>query len=216
MKFKKEVYLIGGGPSLKGIDLNLLKDKTTIVTNKAIFDVPNPDMFITVDNSFFLKIKEKMKKFTSINAWKVFVVDLSYDYIRDEDGAFYDTRAKHHNPYKTSHVDTIIKAHKKEGIGFTWNDFRTGVNSGFCALQLAVLLGYEKIHLLGYDLCTTTRTHYHDGYPECKVDPFNILLTKYQEYFSKALPEILLRGIKVVSHSPISFLNEILLYEELK
>ena len=46
------IYVIGCGPSLKNFDWSLLKHKTTIAVNGAIYDTPKPDYFITGDSSF--------------------------------------------------------------------------------------------------------------------------------------------------------------------
>lgn len=217
MKFKnqEDVYLVAGGPSLQNFNWSLLKDKATIAINNAIFDVPDPDVFVTVDNSFFHKIKCKMKQFAETTAHKVFVVDMSYGYIVEEKGFFYDTRKRERKAYLTNCVDTIIKAYKQYGIGKHMNDFRTGKNSGFCALQLAYLKGFKRIHLLGFDLTVTEDTHYHNVYDGCFKHPFKQTLETYQKYFMRALPKILAQGTEVISHSSISTLNNTIPYEEL-
>jgi len=38
------------------------------------------------------------------------------------------------------------------GLSFEWPTLRTGKNSGYQAINLAILLGYKKLILLGYDM----------------------------------------------------------------
>ena len=38
------------------------------------------------------------------------------------------------------------------GLSFEWPKLRTGRNSGYQAINLAILLGYKKLILLGYDM----------------------------------------------------------------
>lgn len=206
---KKEVYIIGGGPSLLDFNFDLLKDKDTIAVNKSILDVPNPKYFITVDYTFLKKIE--IQKLKDVNTTKIFIVCLHFDFIKEENGQIIDI--KHNIIYNLQDFDVIIKSRVEGGIGFNLRDFRNGLNSGYCALQLAVALGYEKIYLLGLDLCnnqkytTNKQTHYHGGYGE-KAFSFDIKLEKYYQHFVKGLKEIKQNSnINVISLSPVSRLN---------
>jgi len=47
---------------------------------------------------------------------------------------------------------------------FNWNDVVEGFHTGFYALQIAELLGFEEIYLLGYDYYMKNgKLHYYDG-----------------------------------------------------
>jgi len=49
-----------------------------------------------------------------------------------------------------------------DGLSFEWPKLRTGGNSGYQAINLAVLLGYRRIILLGYDMQQTNgKNHWH-------------------------------------------------------
>ena len=104
-----------------------------------------------------------------------------------------------------------------EGSYSSFNDFRTGLNSGYCALQLAILLGYEKIYLLGIDLNPTSSTHYHKGYGT-KIKRFHALLLDYFKHFKEGLEQIKKddKGIEVISCSPTSKLNSIIQYQNIE
>ncbi len=54
-----EVYIVAGGTSLKEFDFSKLKNKTTIVSNKSIFDIPKANYFITTDYTFLNYLKSR-------------------------------------------------------------------------------------------------------------------------------------------------------------
>jgi hypothetical protein len=102
-------------------------------------------------------------------------------------------------------------------LGKGFNDFVHGSNSGFCAFQLALLLGYTNIYLLGIDLVVDKdRTHYHKGYPPTK--DFGGKLKTYLHSFDLAFPALrdLFPGVKVYSCSGISALNQYIEYRDIK
>jgi hypothetical protein len=114
--------------------------------------------------------------------------------------------------YDLSPYDLIVKARQANGCGFKWSEFCSGNNSGFCALQLAVLLGYTEIYLFGIDLNVGRGTHYHAMYTSARAR-FHRLLNEYFESFKQGLELIKNRGgIEVFSCSPISSLNDVIQY----
>jgi len=206
--FKNKVYIVGGGSSLKNFDFNSLKSEDTIVTNASIFDVPNPMCFITVDFSFINKIQNRMKEFNKIDCKKVFVADFSKGSLIESNG-----RIRDHIfgiDYILDPFDQVIKAKRSDGFGFTFTDFRTGLNSGYCALQMAILMGYKEIHLLGFDLICGDSTHYHDRYP-CNIR-FKRQLQCFYNNFEAGLNQLKVERpeIKIYSRSSISRLNKII------
>ena len=143
----KSVYIIGGGNSLRRFNFKTLKNKTTIAINRAFFFVPNPNYFITVDHSMLNKLNYRERRYLyNTKASKIFVVNLSLDYMKDEKGKIIDSR--YNTLYKLHEFNMIIKSYQSQGIGTSFSNFRSGNNSGYCALQLAVLLGFEEINLL--------------------------------------------------------------------
>lgn len=210
---REKVFIIGGGPSLENFDFSRLRGEDTIAVNKSIFDVPSPNYFITVDYTFLRKINTL--QFKSIKTTKIFVVDFSYPTLEEKNGQIIHT--KFDLIYDLNVFNLIIKSYKAEGIGYSFDDFRTGLNSGYCALQLAVILGYKEIILLGIDLNISDATHYHRGYGERK-DSFNCKLEKYYNYFGMGLGLLISsnRGINVYSCSPNSRLNQIISYKDVE
>jgi hypothetical protein len=176
------VFVVGGGPSLKGFDFFCLSNVNTIVVNNAVFDVPNPKYFITVDYTFIRKVgRDKLKAAPSS---KFFVVDRSYESIRKINGKYVDTRFG--LVYEDLDIfDHIVESYRQDEFGYRFDDFRTGLNSGYCALQLAIILGYKNIYLLGFDLNVSgAKTHFHGGYgesPEIFLPKLNTYLDKFRE-----------------------------------
>jgi len=211
------VFVVGGGPSLRGFDFGLLDGYDTIAINKAIFSVKDPTYFITIDYTFLRKIDKAALARTQCP--KFFVANYDNSYIKDVNGAIVDTRFN--LVYNLKDFDVIVKSKLSHGMGFTFSDFRNGVSSGFCGLQLAVLLGYTKIYLLGIDLSVDPAaaggTHYHGGYGE-PSDKFAGKLDRYFQEFKHGLERLqnARPDISVISCSPNSRLNEIIKYGSLE
>ena len=204
----RKVYIIGGGESLQRYDFNKLKNLETIAVNVSALDVPNPTYAVTADSSIFRRIQENY--FKSVKTTWVLVTNEAHCTMKWKDGRFVH---KDGFVYDLFCVNLVIRNSGVEGIGFAFNDFRTGWNSGFCAFQLAVLLGYEEIHLLGFDM---KGTHYHERYGTNKrIGKSNF--DKYYRNFVLALNTLREKrpNIRVVSRSKVSRLNGIIPYESL-
>lgn len=215
-KTNQEVNVIGGGSSLLGFDFDSLKNTNTICINRAIFDVPEPNYFITIDYTFFKKMTlEEFQRFQQERAFKIFIANMSDNEIVEKNNKFEDI--KHHIKYELSVFDLVLRSFRKDGIGFSFSDFRSGVNSGYCGLQLAVLLGYKVINLLGFDLTCSQQTHYHTAY-NSKPENFQTKLDIYLSFFRKGLEEIKQKdpSIQIYSCSPISSLNNQIPYKKIE
>lgn len=207
---KEDVYIIGGGSSLKGFDFEVLKPLDTIAVNMSALDVPNPTYSITADSNIFRKVQEGV--FKNVNTSWVLVTNPDHCSMKWKDGKFKHTNGYVYNLFA---VNMVIRNAGVEGIGFEFKDFRTGYNSGFCGFQLAVLLGYKRIHLLGFDLVVSTpQHHYHDYYHNKRISTSAMDL--FYKNFAVALKRIKEEtNIKVISHSANSRLNGIIPYASL-
>ena len=154
---KKRVFIVAGGPSLTDFDFSSLANEDTIVVNSSIFFVPRPKYFITMDYTWFLKNSicfggdggKRQSIYDASTAEKFFVVSFSGDRRELSEHGVIDR--KFNLEYDLRVVDRILFASRQGGIGTAFSDFRCGEDSGYSALQLAVLLGYEQIYLLGMD-----------------------------------------------------------------
>ena len=208
---KKKCFVIGGGASLRNFNWEQLRGKDTIVTNMAIFYVPKPKYFVTVDYTFYLKLKPEQKEIfdTDLETTKIFVADMSLGTpLVEKDGRIRDPRFG--LIYDLQPYDLIVKAIGKGGFGYTFGDFRTGINSGYCALQAAIALGYEEIYLLGYDLKASEQTHFHDQYGT-NVDVFRERIERYYNYFESGIKQLVQDNkVTLYSANPNSRLNDLI------
>ena len=207
----RQVFIVGGGSSLKGFNFNKLKNKEIIAVNVAALDVPNPTFALTADSSIFRRVQEGY--FKAVKTTWVLVTNEAHCSMKWQDGRFVH---KNGFVYNLFCMDIVIRNAGVDGIGFTFNDFKTGYNSGFCAFQLAVLLGYDDIHLLGFDLQPKIKSHYHDRYGKNKIISGNTL-DKYYHNFVMAFGILKEKrpDIRVISHSATSRLNNYIPYEKL-
>lgn len=184
-KKSNTVFIVGGGPSLMGFDFSLLKNVDTIAVNNSIEYVPNANYFITIDYTLLSKLKTSITEISNTNTETVFIVNTSGTVVKKDD-QYVDVG--HNIVYRSlnqfNHTVESKQALASTGFGKNFNEFAHGYNSGFCALQFALLLGYEKIYLLGYDLnAHDLVTHFHRDYKGVSIRK-NI--PKYLEHFNSA------------------------------
>lgn len=205
-----EVFIVGGGSSLKGFDFSLLNGKDTIAVNKSVFYLNNPTYFITLDYTFESKVgKERLQQ---VSCPKFFVAQKFLPYLKEKEGRLIDTRLD--LIYDLSNFDVIVKSYRKSFFGTTWNAFATCHNSGAAAIQLAILLGYKTIYLLGLDYRITGEIHFHEGYGQAK-ERFAHSLEDYAKLTLETVEQW--KGEqKIISCSPISILNAVIPYIDIK
>ena len=219
-KQKNRVFLVGGGTTVARTNLRELKYEDTICVNSSVFDVPSPNFFTTKDYTFLSRylVACLHQKTDALEIWnavtKFFIVSFFGGSLRN----VRDKIADVHNKilYDLRLVDWVIESEKQEGISPSLGDFRSGVDSGYGALQLAVLLGYTEIYFVGYDMRVNVCTHYHDRYRRRDADEFQQTLDRYLQRYRKAFREIKNNSsIKMISCSPISKFNTDIEYKSL-
>ena len=209
---RDRVFIIGGGPSVEQSSLKKLTNEETIAVNKSAFFVPNATHFITMDYTVLSKVGVPRVK--NLSCAKHFVINMSIDYIQSRGGVPTDVRSNRRYDQLFDVFDTIHICHREDGLGVNFNDFRCGNNSGYCALQLAFLLGFRNIYLLGFDMNTRgTRTHFHSGYRE-QASIFAKRVAGYINAFNNCFQEARVKypDVKVYSCSESSGLNNIIPY----
>jgi hypothetical protein len=207
-KKSNAVFIVGGGPSLSGFNFGSLKNVDTIAVNKAIEYVPGANYFISIDYTYLSKAKTSITEISKSKTETVFVVNTG-ESVQKRGDYYIDTRFN--LTYKSlnqfNHVIESKKPLTETGFGKTFENFAHGYNSGFAALQFALLLGYEKIYLLGFDLnVDDADTHFHSDY-RGSVTKKNI--PKFLEHFHGAFS--LTKDLhKIYSCSESSSLNHYL------
>lgn len=192
------IFIIGSGESLKNFNYEKLKDKETIAVNKVIQEIPHATYWLTADSG----IASNVNSWTKGSSAKKILC--------------YSSTHKRFHKFQNvwTQFDIVIKygggnhVHKLP-IGFRWGEFQPGQNSGFCALQFAVIMGYSPIYLLGFDL---GGGHLYDT----KSRNWPRLLDEFYIYFKRGLEKLKETNIEVYSCSPISRLNNIIDYRDIK
>lgn len=139
------VYLIGGGPSLKGFDFSRLNG-LTVGINKAAW-LLSTDVFFTLDQTLVRQCYQQIKQYVEDGGIAYLAMPANEDRHQAIEGAHYVIRDR--------------------GGGLHTDPNRiNGVNSGFGALGLAYHKRAPEIGLLGFDMMrgSKTETHWHDGY----------------------------------------------------
>ena len=134
----QDVYIIGGGPSLEKFDWNLLKGKKTIGCNNAYqlgYEVCKVCIF--GDKKWYHNHKESLASY----------IGVVY-------GAEPSLQEKSISP-NIQMLKRYARGICEDGVG--WNG-----NTGFTAINLAILLGAKRIYLLGFDMKRTAdRSNWH-------------------------------------------------------
>ena len=171
-------FVVGGGPSLNGFDFNQLSGYDTIAVNKAVEYIHNPTYFITTDYSYFTKATLPIERINQKVKYSYFVANMVPKYMKFQNGYVTDTRnnSTYSNLFK---YHGVIESNHTEGFGSTISEFCNGANSGHCGIQLALLAGYKKIYLLGFDLNDSGQTHFHQSYAQKHQDSFKVKAKGY-------------------------------------
>ena len=199
-------FVVGGGPSLNGFDFSLLNGFDTIAVNKSVEYIPNPTYFVTTDYSYFIKASLPIEKINQKVNKSYFIANMSHSYMEYKNGYVVDTRRnfKYEDLY---HYDGIIESYNKIGFSSSLVDFSHGENSGHCGIQLALLLGYKKIYLLGFDLNKDGLTHFHQSYRQVDQDSFKKRVDNYADILLTSLAKY--EGSQeIINLSPDSILSK--------
>jgi hypothetical protein len=190
------VFIIGGGPSLTNMDLSFLQKEDVICVNKSIDLVENPKYFITMDYSFFSKIRSSVKSITSRAQSSHFIINKQHSYLQNIGGVYTDTRTglKYEGlEHFTSVISSFKETNEISGFGQNLTEFCHGSNSGYCAIQFAIAAGYTDINLIGFDLsepANKNQTHFHKAYPDFSVDRFYQNMYNYKRYLIDSITKI--------------------------
>jgi hypothetical protein len=175
----RTVYLIGGGPSLRGFDFDRLQGKGIIVAiNDAVRFAPFADCLVSIDTKWMNRRYGVLRGFQGES-----VIIVPDDYI-----------TRHRHATRLYRVNAV-------GISPTPGAVHTGENSGFAALGLSIMRGARTIYLLGYDM--TEAGHFHAGYKwECRfgVNDYG----RWSAMFSTLAVEAEARGINIINCNPDS------------
>lgn len=192
-------FIIGGGPSLRGFDFEMLRGEKCIAINRAIEFVPWAEIMFSIDvrlHTWYCQNRRLMKKeslaaydnFKGLKVWAI-----------DPGPCFAD-------PIKWADVH-VVKFIGKHGFSKSISKgIYCGGNSGYAALNLAGMLGANPIYLLGYDMKNDPKgkPNFHDGYPASSSDP---VIRHWRENFEQIAGEYANANIRVINLNPDSALR---------
>lgn len=146
-----EVFILGGGPSIKKVDISRLEGRNVIAVNNAFKLAPwIPAMFFGDSKWYFLH-DEALRHFAGLKI---------------------TTGQKHANKPGI----LCVNKRNKFGISRDKGTLFFNTNSGACAINLATLLGAKRIVLFGFDMRRVDgelnyhREHAH--WADAKRNPF--------------------------------------------
>lgn len=167
--------ILAGGPSLEGFDAHCLASLRVIAINESYRLWPSSDVLYWAD----------------IKWWNRRCQDVAYTF----SGRYIVTVAEK--------VNGPVKQLRNTGVeGFDPDPgaLRTGANSGYQAIHLAVHFGAKRIILLGYDMqVDRARTHWHEGHPGQQPSSLQATLTQtFLPKFQGLVEPLRERGIEVI------------------
>ena len=187
----RRCFIIGGGPSVKNVDLDLLRGELTIGINRA-YELLDPSILFGVDGQMWGWVEqgkcgeESKRKFNEYKGYKVWMA--LHDVFPPD---FYLIDVDDRGGYRIG--STKLLAFKN--------------NSGYGAINLAAALGANPIYLLGFDMQGDKQGKqkwWHDGYP---MDYGENVYTRYIEEITKFAPVLEKSGFEVVNLNPKSALK---------
>lgn len=187
----RRCFIIGGGPSVKNLDLSYLRGELTIGINRA-YELFNTNILFGVDGQFWswaeqgklgAESKQKFEDYRGYKVWmalhRLFPPDYYLIDVDDRGG------------YRIG--STSMLAFKN--------------NSGYGAINLAAALGANPIYLLGFDMHGDKQGKqkwWHDGYP---IDYGEDVYTSYIREISAFAPVLKEAGFDVINLNPKSALK---------
>ena len=151
-------FILGGGPSLREFDWTLLRGERVIAVNRAFEVYPDADITCSLDQRWLAWTTNGKLGPDAQAAYRSYkgAILMVHVYGTKSD---YPPRIQlvegHGNPNELS-------PSLKYGLGYA-------SNSGFVALNLALVLGCNEVYLLGFDMKGGSdgyQAHFHNGYPE--------------------------------------------------
>ena len=181
------VAILGGGPSLTQNQVNAVDKYPVIAINDAYKLAPWANILYGCDAKWW-KWNEPFFRGTKVG--------LKWDAVK---GVF------HSGWNDVERRDVLALASTGvDGLEDAPNGLRTGTNSGYQAINLAVHLGAKRILLLGYDMKSSGgRSHWFGEHPDKVEPPYSTMLM----HFPSLVEPLKKRGVEVINCTPDSALN---------
>jgi lipopolysaccharide biosynthesis glycosyltransferase len=174
----EDCWILGGGPSIKGLNLSLLDDKKVLGVNDGyLFDCC--DICYFGDTIWWKHHKE------GIVEW----------------GKPLFSTSSVHDP-SINHLGVVTKGLTQAKDKLGWNQ-----NSGFAAINLAIHLGAKRIYLVGYDMNfgTEGESNWHENIRKVAKNSYDVFLRNQKRVAEDAknkFPEV-----QIINTNPDSRLS---------
>lgn len=181
--------IVGGGPSVSLLNGSQLEATSTILINHANFLPETVNFRDRAVAGVILDEPLLIEKFTAL------VSEVSYPCFTGNTPYDSDALLDYLNRVGVYR----IPSNHTEGLGDTFSRFVNGGNSGYAAIQLAVIMGFSRIGLVGFDGDVPGHeTHFHGSYGRVRsAAPLN----QWCELLESMRPLLLVTGVELYNLS---------------
>lgn len=184
------VVCIGGGPSVNTEKVERCRGRFRVIAiNNSYHLAPWAEVCYFADARWWAWHKDRTE-FREFAGLKVTI---------NESGAMVADPAVHMLRHAPS------SAGAEQPLSLKPTELQSGSNSGYQALNLAVLSGAKRVLLLGYEMgFTNGRSHWHKGHPEATPER---IYHRFAERFARTVPQLKKLGVQVINCTPRSRLT---------
>jgi hypothetical protein len=195
------VFCIASGPSLTKEQVEATKGKRLIVVNDNYLIAPWADLLYFADLKWWKWHTEGLQKSWS---WAKFQATEVKKALAEFKGQKVSIENGKGNTVEAKDV-FIIGNHGYDKLSEKPDGVNTGSNSGYQAINIAVLAGAKKIVLLGYDMrYDKNRTHAHNGHPQRLPESS---YKGFAQRFKSMIPQLEKLGVEVLNATPGSAID---------
>jgi hypothetical protein len=193
------VAVICTGPSLNKKDLDRVQSLNCIVVNDAYLVAPWAKVLYAADDRWW---KWQLEGKNKVWPW----VSFTKEQVRQAYAEFKGQKVTIQHPTVIQDQDILILENDgSEGLSFRPDAIRTGHNSGYQALNIAILSGAKKILLLGFDMrFINGKSHAHNGH---EVKMAEHAYKKYAQNFSSMQHDLRKIDVDIVNCTEGSLIN---------
>jgi hypothetical protein len=195
------VFCIASGPSLTKEQVEATKGRRLIVVNDNYLIAPWADLLYFADLKWHKWHSEGLAKSWPWVSFKPEEVKRNLAEFKGQKVSIENGKG---NTVEANDV-FIIGNHGHDKLSEKPDGVSTGSNSGYQAINIAVLAGAKRIVLLGYDMrYENKRTHAHNGHPQ-KMPESTYL--GFASKFKSMKPQLEKLGVEVLNATPKSAID---------
>jgi hypothetical protein len=160
----RDVFVLGGGPTLRNLDVSRLEGREVIATNEAFVLTPWARALVFVDFHWWSRRGEE---------------------VRETFGGLLIGRGPYRDAYRRTGVTNL--AYRSGEVFSIDPRLLGGRNSGLAAVNAAWLMGAARIFLLGFDMAGDgDRNNFHNLYDDGPKAPAHRYVSIFLPEFEKA------------------------------